>query len=413
MFRPLALAIGLRYTRAKKLTHFISFVAMSSMLGIALGVMVLITVLSVMNGFDDQIRNRFFAMAPQVTLTGNIADWQSLSEQAKSDSRVIEVAPFVGGQGLATNNGYNLPIAISGIEPSEETRVTKLGELMIEGSLEALQPGSFNVVVGEGVAAKLGVRIGDKTTLMIPKGTVSIIGVQPRFKRFNVVGIFSAGSGFGFDNQLVFIHMGDAQKLFGMHGAVSGLKLKLSNLYEAPQVSYALMASLPGNIEVSDWTVQFGAFFKAIKLEKNMMFLILLLIVAVAAFNLVSSLVMLVNDKESDIAILRTMGATPKLVMGIFFVQGATVGIMGTVLGVISGLLLAWNVTTIVNTIQNGLGVQFISSGVYFIDYLPSKIMWQDVVVVVSMSLFMSLIATLYPAWKASCVKPVEALRYE
>lgn len=413
MFRPLSLSIGLRYTRAKKSSYFISFVAVTSMLGIALGVMVLITVLSVMNGFDEEIRDRFFAMAPQVTLSGQIKDWSGLIAQSKAEPAVQKGAPFVGGQALVIANGFNIPIALSGIDPVFERGVSRLGDLMVEGSLDALQPKAFNLVIGEGVAAKLAVRVGDKVTLMIPKGSVSIIGVQPRFKRFTVAGVFSAGSGFGFDSQLIFLNMHDAQKLYGMGAQVSGVKLKLDDVYHAPEVAFKLMQRLPETVDVSDWSTQFGAFFKAIKLEKNMMFLILMLIVAVAAFNLVSSLVMLVNDKQSDIAILRTMGATPRLVMGIFFVQGSTVGVLGTVVGIVSGILLAWNVTAIVNALQQMLGVQFLSSSVYFVDYLPSKIIWSDVIAVGLLALMLSFLATLYPAWKASRIKPVEALRYE
>lgn len=413
MFRPLAIAIGFRYTRAKRLTHFISFVALTSMLGIALGVMVLITVLSVMNGFDDEIKNRFFSMAPQVTLTGHIEHWNELAQEAKQNPHVIDAAPFIGGQGLITRNGLNAPIGITGIEPLQEPKVTQIGKLMVKGSLSDLTPGGFNAVLGEGIASKLGVQLGDKVTIMIPKGSVSIVGVQPRFKRFKVTGIFSAGAGFGFDSQLVFIHLADAQKLYAMGPFVSGVKLKLDDMYRAQSVAIDLMGRLPETIEVSDWSMQFGAFFKAIQLEKNMMFLILFLIVAVAAFNLVSSLVMLVNDKQPDIAILRTMGATPRLVMGIFFVQGSTVGVFGTLLGVVSGILLAWNVTDLVNFLQSLFGVQFLSSSVYFVDYLPSKIMWQDVTTVVGMSLALSFVVTLYPAWKAAKVRPAEALRYE
>jgi len=414
MFKPLALFIGLRYTRAKKRNHFVSFISLSSMLGIGLGVMVLITVLSVMNGFDEEIHKRFFGMAPEITINGRdnkITDWQKLEAELKATPGVTAVSPFVGAQGLLTHDGQILPIVLTGINPQQEQAVSHLKDKMMVGRLEDLQ--HFGLILGRSLANTLGVMIGDQVTIMIPAASVTPAGMIPRFKRFRVAGVFSAGNGFNFDTKLAFINIEDAQKLMQLGNAVTGLKMKVANIYEAPAISERLAEKLGENYEVGNWTQQFGEFFHAVKLEKTMMFLILLLIIAVAAFNLVASLVMVVNDKQSEIAILRTLGATPSTVLRIFIVQGMMVGVVGTLIGLIGGIILALNATSIVNWLQSVLQTQLLSSNVYFVDYLPSKIMFSDLWQICAVALLMSFLATIYPAWRASKTVIAEALHYE
>lgn len=416
MFRPLALYIGLRYTKAHRRKHFISFISLTSMGGIALGVAVLITVLSVMNGFNEEISKRFFSMVPEITiehLDGGIADWQKLKKQLGADPQIVGIAPITNGQGILSAYGRVLPAAINGILPSEESRITDVSDKLVKGKLSDLKPGNFDIILGKKIADTLGVTVGDNVTLMIPAVNVTLAGVIPRFKQFHVVGIFSAGTGFNFDKSLAFIHMNDAQKLFMYDNTVSGVRVKIHNIYDAPLLAKQILMQLPEGYIVSNWTDQFGAFFKAIQLEKTMMFLILILIIAVAAFNLVSSLVMVVVDKQADIAILRTIGATPKQILTIFIVQGCILGIAGTLLGLLFGITLALNVTALVNWLQQVLHVHFLSSLAYFVDYLPSKLSLTDIVNISGVALLLSFVATLYPAWRAAAIQPAEALRYE
>ena len=414
MFKPLPLFIGLRYTRAKKKNHFVSFISLSSMLGIGMGVMVLITVLSVMNGFDDEIHKRFFGMAPEITVSGQdgkISNWRELEKQLKHEPGIKAIAPYVGGQGLLTHEGQVLPVVLTGILPDQEQGVTHLKDKLLVGNIADLQ--HFGIILGRGLAVNLGVIIGDKVTIMIPQATVTPAGMLPRFKRFTVAGIFSAGTGFNFDTKLAFIHMDDAQKLMQLGDDVSGLKMKIDDVYQAPAMTDQLSNQLGEEYQVGNWTKDFGAFFQAVKMEKTMMFLILLLIIAVAAFNLVSSLVMVVNDKQAEIAILRTIGATPATILWIFIVQGMMVGCVGTLLGLLGGVVLASNATTIVNSLQSLFNTHLLSSNIYFVDYLPSKIMWSDLWLVCLMALLMCFIATIYPAWRASKTVIAEALHYE
>lgn len=414
MYKPLALFIGLRYTRAKKKNHFVSFISLSSMLGIGMGVMVLITVLSVMNGFDEQIHKRFFGMAPEITITGQdgrMGSWQQLEKKLITLPGVKAIAPFVAGQGLITHDGQVVPVLLTGILPEQERHISQLEQKMLLGNIAGIA--HFGIILGRGVAENLGVMLGDKVTIMIPEASVTPTGMIPRFKRFTVAGIFSAGSGFNFDTKLAFIDLADAQKLLQLGTDITGLKMKIANVYKAPSMAVDLSVKLGENYQVSNWTNQFGAFFQAVKMEKTMMFLILLLIIAVAAFNLVSSLVMVVNDKQAEIAILRTLGATPTTVLWIFIVQGMMVGIVGTLLGLIGGLVLASNATVIVNWLQSVLGVHFLSSSIYFVDYLPSKILWTDLWQVCVAALVMSFVATIYPSWRASKTIIAEALHYE
>lgn len=416
MFRPAVLFIGLRYTRAKNRNHFISFISLMSMLGIALGIMVLITVLSVMNGFDKEIKKRVFSMVPAISIgstQGSVANFREVQMLLQKNPAILASAPFINGQTMLTNEGFVQPAMLMGISPPEEKKVTKLSEKMIVGSLQALTPNSFGIVLGEDLANRLNVAVGDKITLITTQVSVSPAGLIPRHKRFTLVGLFRAGGGFGFDAGLAFINLEDAQKLFQMGSTVTGLHARIKNVYAAAALSHQLSRDFGESARVSNWTEQFGEYFHAIKLEKTMMFFILLLIIAVAAFNLICTLVMVVNEKKADIAILRTLGATPRMIMGVFIVQGAIIGIVGTFLGILSGTLLAYNVTEVVNLIEKLFHVQFLSSSVYFVNYLPSEIEWGDVWRIGAAALLLSLLATIYPAWRAAGTTPVEALRYE
>lgn len=417
MFRPVALYIGLCYTRAKQRNHFISFISLSSMLGIALGVTVLITVLSVMNGFDEEIRHRIFGMAQQVnirpTMGEKLQNWAQIAKKIDHYPDVTAVAPFVAGQGMLANAGAVRPAIINGILPSDENKFSILASKMVVGSLSDLKPGQFGLVMGQELAENLGLTVGDKVTALTPQASLTPAGIMPRFKRFTVVGIYRVGTGFGFDNGLALIHMHDAQALFQLGNNVSGLRLKLTDLYAAPKVAEGLAKILPANLQVHDWTETFGDFFRVIALEKMTMFIILLMLIAVAAFNLVSTLVMVVTDKQSDIAILRTLGATPYTILSIFIVQGAIISIVGTLLGLIGGITLALNATALVAAIENYFNIKLLSSSIYFVNYLPSKLLWSDVWHICLAAILLSLLATLYPAWRAARIQPAQALRYE
>ena len=414
MFKPVALYIGLRYTRSRKKNHFVSFISLSSMLGIGMGVMVLITVLSVMNGFDEEIHKRFFGMAPEITVTGRdgrIEQWPALARRLNGFPGVKAVAPYVGAQGLLTHEGQVLPIVLTGIAPDLEKQVNHLEEKLIVGSTQDLD--HFGIILGRVLADNLGVMVGDQVTIMIPQASVTPAGMIPRFKRFVVRGVFSAGTGFNFDSRLAFISLGDAQKLLQLGHDVTGLKMKITDIYQAPALADKISMELGEGYEVGNWTDQFGAFFQAVKMEKTMMFLILLLIIAVAAFNLVSSLVMVVNDKQAEIAILRTIGATPMTILCVFIVQGMMVGLVGTFLGLVGGLILASNATEIVGMLQSFFDISLLSSNVYFVNFLPSKILISDLWQVALAALLMSFIATIYPSWRASKTLIAEALHYE
>ena len=415
MFKPLVIYIGCRYTRAKRRNHFISFISMISMLGIALGVAVLITVLSVMNGFDGEIRTRILSMVPQVTVSewdGQLRDWKTLSSQLKGQDHITGLAPFIEGEVMMTNSGDPSFGVLEGIDPQLENQVSPIGTKLVSGSLSALKPGGYGIILGESLAENLGVGLGDKVTVYVPKASMSPIGILPRLKQFTVVGIFKVG--YQYDNGYALINIHDAAVLMEMpDNTVTGLQVKLTNLFLAPEVVNQLTQNLPQNYHVYDWTQQNANFFKALKMEKMMMFLMLVLIVAVAAFNMLSSLVMLVTDKQSDIAILRTLGATSRQMMGIFMVQGIVIGFIGTLLGLSGGVALALNVTQLVNMIQNLLGIQFLNADVYYISFLPSHLLWSDVWKICGISMTLSVLATLYPAWHASRIKPAEALRYE
>jgi lipoprotein-releasing system permease protein len=409
------LLVGLRYTRAKRRNHFISFISLISMAGIALGVAALIVVLSVMNGFQQELRARILSVVSHVQLTGpgnRIDGWQRVAEAAAAHPRVREAAPFINAQGMITYGQGVRGAIVRGVVPELEDRVADIGRHMRSGNLAALRPGEFGIVLGGALARGIGAGIGDKVALIAPQGQVTPAGVIPRLKQFTVVGTFEIGM-YEYDSSLALMHLEDAQRLYQTGSGVSGVRLKLDDLFAARAVARELTAQLGGDVYASDWTRSHANFFRAVEIEKRVMFIILTLIVAVAAFNIVSTLVMLVTDKQADIAILRTLGAAPGSILQIFVVQGAMIGVIGTLTGVAGGVLLALNVDTVVPALETVLGFKFLSPEVYYISDLPSDVQPRDVAVIGVVSLVMSFVATLYPSWRAARVNPAEALRYE
>ncbi len=412
---PYELLIGLRYTRAKRRNHFISFISMISMLGIALGVAALIIVLSVMNGFQQEIRARILGVTPHLQVTaenGQISLWQPMMSIIQANPEVKSAAPYVSGQGMLSQGNNVQGVMVRGILPEGENRLTGLAEKMKRGRLDELRAGEFGIVLGSDLARALGTQVGESIVLITPQGQITPAGMVPRLKQFKVVGIFEIGMS-PYDNALALIHLNDAQKLYRMGDSVSGISARLLDLDRAPQVSRALEQDLPREIYATDWTRQNANYFSAVKMEKKMMFIILSLIVAVAAFNIVSTLVMAVTDKQADIAILRTLGASPASIMGIFVVQGVLIGLVGALLGVVSGVLIAINIGSIVPFIEQVFNVQFLAKDVYFITELPSRLEQSDVLSVSIFSFIISMLATIYPSWCAAKTQPAEALRYE
>lgn len=415
MFKPLEIFIGLRYTRAKQRSGFISFISMTSMLGIALGVTALITVLSVMNGFESQLREKILGMASHITITkyhDSLKDWEGLGQQLSNQNSVLGWAPFVKAEVMLSANQRVSGTLLRGVLPKKESAVSDIAKKMIVGQLGSLTPGRFEIVLGFELANYLGVSVGDKVTVITPKVTPTPAGVLPRLRRFTIVGLFKVGM-YEYDRNLALINIQDASRLLRLDGGVSGLRIKLDDMFQAPWVTHDLAKQLTPNYRISNWTMEHSNFFKAIKTEKRVMFIILMLIVAVAAFNIVSTLVMVVTDKRSEIAILRTLGFTPSSVMCVFMVQGIVIGLIGTVIGVIAGIALALNIETIVPAIEHFFHVQFLPADVYYISDLPSQLEWSDVRTIAVYSFLLSLVSTLYPAWQASRINPAEALRYE
>jgi lipoprotein-releasing system permease protein len=407
--------VGLRYTRAKRRNHFISFISLISMLGIGLGVAALIVVLSVMNGFQKELRTRILGVVSHVQISGvggELANWQQTMDAAAKHPRVHAAAPYVQAQSMLSVDQQVRGTVVRGILPEAEEKVADFAQHMKIGKLDDLVEGEFNIVLGVELAQALNVGIGDKVTLIAPQGLVTPAAVLPRIKQFKVTGLFQVGM-FEFDSGLALINMHDAQKLYRLDDRVTGVRLKVDDLFAAPRIGRELLGLVDADAFVSDWTRSHANFFRAVQIEKNMMFLILSLIVAVAAFNIVSTLVMAVTDKQADIAILRTLGASPGSIMQVFIVQGALIGLIGLGVGVVGGVALALNIETVVPFIEHVFGIQFLAKDVYYISDLPSDLQWSDVGIITVVSFTLTLIATLYPSWRASRTNPAEALRYE
>jgi lipoprotein-releasing system permease protein len=414
---PYEWLVGLRYTRAGKRSSrnsFISFISLISVSGIALGVAALIVVLSVMNGFQKEVTDRMLSVLAHVEVFdagGGMPDWRKAEREAFRNPAVRGAAPFVETQGLLVKDDAMRPSSIRGILPEEEHKVSDVAKQVRQGSLQNLRPGEFNIVLGYVLARSLGVGVGDKVNMMLAQGQMTPAGIVPRSRVFTVAGIFEAGH-YEFDSGMAFIHMQDAERMERL-SAPNGLRLRIADMHQAPQVAAELKGQMSGDLVVRDWSKLNANWFGAVQTEKRMMFIILTLIIAVAAFNLVSTLVMTVTDKQPDIAILRTLGASPRSIMKIFMIQGALVGIMGTLAGVGLGVLVALNIDVIVPFIERVLGIQFLSKDIYLISEIPSDMRWPDVFKIGGVSVLLAFVATLYPSFAASRVKPAEALRYE
>ena len=413
MFNSFETMIGLRYVRARRRNHFISFISMSSMIGVALGVMALITVISVMNGFEKELKDRILGMASHAVIEelNGLKDWQLVINNIKDHPEIVGAAPYFHAEGMLTKDKIVNGVIIRGILPHEETNVAIVAEKMIEGDLNDLISTEFNIILGAELVRKLNLEIGDKVTLVAPQANFTPAGILPRLKRFTLIGIFEVGM-HEFDSGLALIHMDDALRLFRKSNP-TGIRLKTNNILKAPTISREIASQLSSNYWVIDWTQRHSNFFRALKTEKTVMFVILTLIVAVAAFNIISTLVMAVSDKQSDIAVLRTLGASPKSILKIFIIQGTIIGAIGILLGVIGGVWLASNIETLVPALENMLGYKFLSPDVYYISDLPSDMHWSDVILISVVSFVLCLFATIYPAFRAANTLPAEALRYE
>ena len=413
MFNSFETMIGLRYVRARRRNHFISFISMSSMIGVALGVMALITVISVMNGFEKELKDRILGMASHAVIEelNGLKDWQLVINNIKDHPEIVGAAPYFHAEGMLTKDKIVNGVIIRGILPHEETNVAIVAEKMIEGDLNDLKSTEFNIILGVELVRKLNLEIGDKVTLVAPQANFTPAGILPRLKRFTLIGIFEVGM-HEFDGGLALIHMDDALRLFRKSNP-TGIRLKTNNILKAPTISREIASQLSSKYWVIDWTQRHSNFFRALKTEKTVMFVILTLIVAVAAFNIISTLVMAVSDKQSDIAVLRTLGASPKSILKIFIIQGTIIGAIGILLGVIGGVWLASNIETLVPALENMLGYKFLSPDVYYISDLPSDMHWSDVILISVVSFVLCLLATIYPAFRAANTLPAEALRYE
>jgi lipoprotein-releasing system permease protein len=413
---PYEWLLGLRYIRAKRRNGFISFISMSSMVGIALGVMALITVMSIMNGFQHELRERILGMTAHMTMSDHInrlSQWENLYQQVKQHPRVIGAAPNIMEQGMLSQGDQVKGAMIRGIHPKYESEVSSIQSNMVQGSLVDLQPKQYGVILGADLASHLGVTVGDSVTLLAPQGSVSPVGVLPRIKRLTVVGIFEAGM-YEYDSGMALMHIDDAATIFRYRdGDVSGLQLKINDLFRVHEVRLDFRVTFDDVYYIRDWTQQHANFFKAIQMEKRMMFIVLALIIMVAAFNIVSTMVMVVTDKQKDIAVLRTLGGSPLSIQAIFMIQGLVIGIIGALAGLVGGVLLSLNLDVIIPFIENLFGFQFFPADVYYISEVPSRLQWDDVWAVSGLAFILTLLATLYPAWRASRIQPAEALRYE
>ena len=414
MYRPLSLFIGTRYTRARRRNQFISFISLTSMIGMALGVLAMIVVLSVMNGLQEEMRTRILGMIPHATLSSSapLRDWQHLADQALGNPQVLAAAPHTEIQGMLSRKGMMQPVLVSGVLPAAEEKVSILAEHMQRGSLAALKPGEFGILLGETSARRFGVQVGDRISLIVPEATKGSVTVTPRLQSFTVVGVFKVGA--DLDSSLALIHVADAAQIKRWPtDQVQSVRLTLRDLYQAPQVAAQIAQGLGQGFSATDWTRTQGSLFQAMQMEKTMIALLLLLIIAVAAFNIISTLIMVVADKRTDIAILRTLGLTPMQVMAIFMVQGSVIGMVGVVAGGVAGVVLAANLTPWVTALENLLGARIFSGDLYYISYLPSRLELADVLLVCGAGLLLSFLATIFPAWRASRTPPAEAMRYE
>jgi lipoprotein-releasing system permease protein len=415
MIRPVALFVGLRYTRARRRNHFVSFISGVSILGITVGVWALITVLSVMNGFERELRERILSVASHATVSarnGWLQDWSELTRTVTDHPKVQAGAPFIYGQGLLTRANTVSGALIRGVLPERESQVSTILEHLKTDEQNPLSPGDWKIVLGSQLARSLGVEVGDRITLIAPKGKITAAGLLPRMRRFEVSAIFELDM-YEYDSGIALIHLDDAAQLLETGGGVTGIRLRLAEIYDAPLISAELQQILGGAFRLSDWTREHANFFTALKIERRVMFVILLLIIAVAAFNIVSTLVMVVTDKRADVAILRTMGLAPLQVMAVFVIQGVVIGFGGTLVGGLLGVLTALNIETLVPWVENLFEIEFFPASVYVISDFPAELRWPDVYLISGVSFLICLVATLYPAWRASRTQPAEALRYE
>ena len=416
MIRPFELFIGLRYIRAKRRTRFISFITATSVLGIVVGVWALISVLSVMNGFERELKSRILTVASHIRVTGSdgwLLDWQDTMSKVGQVPEVSAQAPFILSHGMLKFDNRVSPVIVRGVEPELESNVSSFSNNLIEGNMSNLQEGDFGIVIGEDLAHSLGgVMVGDRIVLISSRGKSSPVGVLPRLKRMTVVGVFNLNF-YEYDSGLALVHIKDLAKLQRVGDAVSGLRLKTEDAFNSPLISRDLRNQLGSKFRIVDWTREYSNLFEALKIERRVMFIILFLIVAVAAFNIVSTLVMLVSDKSGDIAVLRTIGVTPKSVMTIFIVHGITIGVVGTIFGVIVGVITGLNIETLIPWAEQLFGLQFFPDEIYIITKFPAELVWDDVIKIALASMLISFLATIYPAWRASKVHPAEALRYD
>ena len=415
MFTPLELFIGQRYTHSRRRNRFISFISFASMLGIMLGVMVLITVLSIMNGFEKELRDKILGVIAHVTVSGTngqLSDWSAQVERLRKEPHVIGAAPYVQKQVMITNGERMRGVVLQGIDPTVQDQVSDVDFKMIDGNFTNLKPREYGIVLGVEVASALGVMPGDKVTVVVPQVQITPAGILPRIRRFTVVGVYQIGHP-EYDGMTSFIELSDASRLFGLGEDISGVRLKVDNLFAAQSIGYDLQQQLGNDFKVTDWGQEHGSFFRAVKTERIAMTLILFLVVCVALFNLVASLVMTVNDKQADIAILRTFGMSGERIMRVFMIQGSIIGIFGTVVGVSLGVLLSLHIGEVVGWLEHTFGFKVFSADIFYISEIPSDLRWDNVLWIGLASLVASVLATVYPARRAAQIQPAESLRYE